>query len=102
MSGLGVAYDKKGQHREAIEQFERALRIYERTVDRMHHDTARVLLSMSMAFKHLCDYEMAEELGLQAVDIFTRTLGRNHRQTKEARELLGIIQMLRRKRRREM
>jgi tetratricopeptide (TPR) repeat protein len=106
LSGLGVAYDmkgdRKGQHREAIERFERALHIYERTVGRMHHEVARVLLNMSMAYKHLCDYETAEELGLQAVDIFTKTLGRNYRETMEARELLAIIQMLRRRRRREM
>jgi tetratricopeptide (TPR) repeat protein len=99
---MGAAYDKKGQHREAIERFERALRIYERTVGRMHRDVARVLLKMSMAYKHQCDYEMAEELGLQALDIFTTMLGRNHRETYEARDMLGIILFLGRKRRREM
>jgi hypothetical protein len=47
---------------------------------------------MSSSFYDLGDFEKAEELGLEAVDIYTKTLGLDHEETKEARESLGGIQ----------
>ena len=36
MSSMGASYGEQGQNKKAIELYEQALRIYERTVGRMH------------------------------------------------------------------
>ena len=48
---------------------------------------------MSSSFYDLGDFEKAEELGLEAVDIYTKTLGPEHDKTIMARENLGKIQI---------
>ena len=75
-----------------MELYEQALRIYERTVGRMHRDAASAILNMSTAYHWLGDLVKAEELRKQALVINEKTLGPDHKETKEARDSLDNIQ----------
>ena len=88
---MGAAYGDKGQDKKAIELYEQALRIYERTVGRMHRHAAVAIYNMSTANYNLGELKKAEELGREAVAIREKTLGQGHEETKEAREALLII-----------
>ena len=88
MSSIGAAYGHKGQYKKAIELFEQALRIYERTVGRMHRQAAYAIACMCTAYYHLGDLVKAEELGKEALVIYEKTLGPDHEKTKEARDRL--------------
>jgi len=92
MSNIGAAYGHKGQRKKAIELYEQALRIYERTVGRMHRDAAYAILNMSTAYCNLGDLVKAEELGKEALVIYEKTLGPDHKETKKARDELDNIQ----------
>jgi hypothetical protein len=43
---------------------------------------------MSTAYYNLGDFARAEELGLEVEDIFTKTLGNDHNETKKGERLL--------------
>ncbi len=91
MSSIGAAYGWKRQNKKAIELFEQALRIYERTVGRMYRHAAYVISNMSTAYYNLGDWVKAEELGKEALVICEETLGPDHELTKKARDELDII-----------
>ena len=92
MSNIGAAYGHKGQYKKVIELHEQALRIYERTVGRMHRHAAYAISEMSTAYYNLGDLVKAEELGKEALHIYKETLGLDHKETKEACGELDIIQ----------
>ncbi len=92
MSNIGAAYGHKGQHKKAIELHEQALRIYERTLDRMHRDAAYTIACMGSAYYSLGDLVKAEELGKEALVIYEEKLGLDHERTKEVRTNLDNIQ----------
>jgi hypothetical protein len=58
----------------------------------MHPDAAYAILNMSAAYYNLGDLVKAEELGKEALVIREKTLGPDHKETKEARDELGTIQ----------
>jgi tetratricopeptide (TPR) repeat protein len=89
MTNMCVAYCVKGQFKKAIELFEQALRIYERTVGRMHRDAALAIFHMGRAHGHLGEFVKAEELMLEAVDIYTKIFGKEHEETQRARNILN-------------
>ena len=91
MSSMGAAYSSKGHTKKAIELYEQALGIYDRTVGRMHRDAATVIFSMSTSYAKLGDFVKAEELGVEALRIYEETLGHDHEKTKEARDNLANI-----------
>ncbi len=54
MSCIGVEYSHKMQRKKSIDLSEQAVRIYERTVGRMHRGAAYVFLNMSTSYAYLC------------------------------------------------
>jgi tetratricopeptide (TPR) repeat protein len=85
------SHPRTNLNEKAIELFQQALRIYESTVGRMHRDAAAAIINMSTAYGKLGDFARAEELGLEAEDIYTKTLGKDHEDTKRARDSLAAI-----------
>ena len=97
MSSMGAAYSEKGQNKKAIELYEQALGIYERTVGRMHRDAAAAIFNMTTAYYNMGDFVKAEELGVEALRIYEETLGHDHKLTKMARDDLAKIPKLKRR-----
>ena len=91
MSFMGVSFVNKKQHRKAVELYEQALRIYERTVGRMHKDAADAIYNMSVSSFMLGDRVKAEELGQEALEIWTLTLGHDSDHAVRARNDLVVI-----------
>jgi tetratricopeptide (TPR) repeat protein len=97
MSSMGAAYGKMNQIGMAIELFEQALHIYECTLGRMHRDAANVILSLSTAYAlqgPRQNQKRAEHLIVEALDICTKTLGSDHKQTLQALEHLEEMQKM--------
>ncbi len=90
MSNMGTAYSDKGQKKKAIELYEQALGICDRTVGRMHRDAADAIGNMSISYCNLGDFVKAEELGVEALRIYEETLGHDHEMTKMARDELAM------------
>jgi hypothetical protein len=95
LSNLGAAYNMKRQHnlqKKAIELFEQALCIYERTVGRMMNNAGDAIINMSTSYGALGEWDKAEQLTQEAIAIYTKTLGQTHESTKEARDQLLFCQ----------
>ncbi len=92
MSNMGAEYSKKGRHKEAIELCEHALRIHERTVGRMHRIAVLAMYNLIKLHRDVRDFAKAEELGQEALDIRTKTLGPDHEETTWSRSKLVSIQ----------
>jgi hypothetical protein len=91
MMAIGNQYDGKN----TIKLFEQALGIYERTVGRMHRFTASAIKCMCEKYYIFGDFVKAEVLGMEALHIFTKTLGHDHKETNEARDILSKIRKAR-------
>ena len=91
MSSLGAAYGHQDKYEDAIKMLEQALGIYECTVGRMHRDAATAICIMRTCYYYLHNLDMAEQLALEALDIYTKTLGPNHEETVEASKNLESI-----------
>ncbi len=98
MSSLGAAYGDIQQPKNAIVLQEQALSIYELTVGKIHRDAADTIYAMSISYikmvgatQDVHNLDKAEKLALEALEIYTNTLGVNCSDAMKASEILETI-----------
>jgi len=79
---LGAAYDSKGDYDEAIEYFQKALKINLKMLGPEHPDVAVMYSNLGMTYYDKGNYDKAIEYFQKALDIARKSLGSNHPYTK--------------------
>ncbi len=77
----GCLMSRVGEYDEAIELYERALRIHMVTLGEMHADTASNIMSIGVSYSHLGHHKRSIELYERALRIQIATLGEMHADT---------------------
>jgi len=89
-NNLGVAYDDNGDYDEAIEQYEKALDIYEiHPAYKAHPETATTYNNLGIAYRKKGEYDKAIELYKKALGIKEQVYGKTHPETARTYNNLG-------------
>jgi tetratricopeptide (TPR) repeat protein len=79
-----------GKYKEAIEYFEKALKINLKAFGDKHPKVAENLSNMGKVYNSLGNYEKSKEYIKKALGIYELTLGKNHPETEKVRNILSI------------
>ena len=78
LNDLALVYKSQGKYDEAIELYEEALLIAEKTIGKEHPDYAVSLNNLALVYKSQGRYDEAIELFKQALLIDEKTVGKEH------------------------
>ena len=88
LNSKGVVDEKCGRFPEAMDSYEEALHIYQRTLGDSHVDIAITLSNIGQIYRHWGQYDMAMGMYQHALRVMEASLGESHRNV--AAVILGI------------
>jgi tetratricopeptide (TPR) repeat protein len=88
---LGIMKSHQGEFREAIESYEKSLRIYKKTHPPNHPDLAWPYNNMGLAYYKMRDYSKALSSHKKALEIREQSLPPNHRDLASSYNNIGIV-----------
>ncbi len=91
LRSLGNVYRVKGQHGEAGQVYEEAYSIFETVLEPGHEDIAVALANLAVLAMEHHDLDTGERQLRSAIDMLTRRLGDDHRQTLAAKLDLALV-----------
>jgi tetratricopeptide (TPR) repeat protein len=91
-NNIGSAFDSKGMYREALENYNKSVKILMKKVPKRHPDLAAVYKNLGFIYQKLNNFPEAIMYYSQALDIQVRVYGATHSVTVQTKQSLKSLE----------
>ena len=88
---LGITKDRQGKYEDAVQYYETALEIFQKTLSGNHPDFARSYNNIGLVYNNMGEYSKALSYYEKALEIYQKTLPENHLDLAISYNNIGVV-----------